>query len=109
MQNQPAYAAGGSLPAPDPPSNRFIFDPSMLDQFKKQVKVLNAEWGTELHLFHSVDQFKECMEHNFKRTKKGGVILLRDLQNLLKRKFNLKTEDGKMIRFLDQNELKIVT
>ena len=49
------------------------------------------------------------MDNNFRRNKKSGLILLRDLQNLLKRKFNLKSEDGKMIRFLDQTELKIVT
>ena len=85
----------------------FAFDPIMFEKFKKHIQLINAEWGIQLNIFSSLNQFKDCLQNNVRKTGKA-VILFRDVKSIIKRQFQLKSEDGNMIRFLDANELKII-
>ena len=79
----------------------------MFEKFKKQIQLINAEWGMQVNIFSSLNQFKDCLENNVRKTGQAA-ILFRDVTSIIKRKFQLKSEDGNMIRFLDANELKII-
>ena len=69
-------------------------------EFKKKIKFLSAEWGVEIPLIQNEDQF----QHLFKK----GTISFRDVLNMIKTKFNLKSQDGRMIRFIDADNQKII-
>ena len=68
--------------------------------FKRKIKFLSAEWGVEIPLIHNEDQFSYLF--------KKGQISFRDILNLIKAKFNLKSKDGRMIRFIDADNQKII-
>lgn len=86
----------------------FVFDSSMYASFKSSIKFINAEWGLEIDLIPTEDQFRALVEVNYRKVGRA-VILFRDISTLMKHKFHLKSEDGRMIRFLDAQELKIIT
>jgi hypothetical protein len=73
---------------------------SVYRSFKSSVKFINAEWGLEIDLIPTEDQFRAMMDSNYRKMGKA-VILFRDISALMKHKFHLKSEDGRMIRFLD--------
>jgi len=72
----------------------------MYAAFKSSIKFINAEWGLEIDLIPTEDQFRALMEVNYRKVGRA-VILFRDISTLMKHKFHLKSEDGRMIRFLD--------
>ena len=70
---------------------------------------INAEWGVTIDLFPQEDQFKQMVMQNLIKLNKGPVVTFRDILSLIKKKLDLKNDDGRMIRFLDADNLRIIT
>jgi hypothetical protein len=85
-----------------------VYDPRHFINFKTHIKFINAEWGVEIDLMPSETTFKELLQTNLQKTGEA-VLTFRDVSSLLINKFQLKGDDRKMIRFLDADNLKLVT
>ena len=77
------------------------------NQFKENINFINAEWGVQISLKTELN-FKTIISKNFAKHK-DFVVTFKDVFNEIKLKYNLDGPSLKMVRFLDADNLKIVT
>lgn len=89
---------------------RYYFDSRDYINFKKNVKFISSEWGTEIDLVKDEQEFRSLMEERARSLQTNSPSLtFKDISNLFLQRFKLSMEEKKMIRFMDAENYKIIT
>ena len=92
-------------------SNEMVLDDANIRmsyiKFIENINFINAEWGVQISLM-TEQNFKTIITKNFAKHK-DFVVTFKDVFNEIRLKYNLDGPSLKMVRFLDADNLKIVT